>query len=157
MKLLMKMMTAWLLSISCFAAGAKHELGLGTSGAALAISGGTATFAVMGDYHYLVASGFQVGTQSSFAVGGGDTAFTILVGPTLNFPFEDELVDSFFLSGYVGVSNNTLDTGLAFGFNLGKRFALTDSIAYAPSVILSKVDGYEFLFKIVFASFRFVF
>lgn len=113
--------------------------------------------AVFGEARYRVTRLLQLG--GSFAVryqgdnlGSSEAAAQLLIGPTFNFGGGDDesIHNAFFVSPKVGMTvtrttiNNTLvSTGAGFtaAVSAGKRFALGNNVAYAPSIGVVKQFG----------------
>ncbi len=145
-------------------ASGRSEIGLGATGAAINFSSAEDNFGIQAEYHYLISKGFQFGTQSAFLVrdtgGTTHTGVVVMVGPTINFPFDTSLIKSFFWTTLVGFSHDSATaSGLKFTFltKLGKRFAISNQIAYSPHAVLTKVAGQKVALTINLVSFRLVF
>jgi hypothetical protein len=97
--------------------------------------------------------GFSAAYRYQSANSATDSAFQLLAGPTFNLPIEEQRLQSaFFASALVGfttgqtsfgsvlVNSTTAFTG---ALTVGKRFALSDAVAYAPSVGVVKEAGFD--------------
>jgi hypothetical protein len=140
------------------------HLPLGSS-SALALNSGT-VFWLSGGYNYDVPgmSALQVGGSAYITTGSGSTIFQITAGPTLNFPFDWDLRNAFFVDGYAGITTtsggtgafSTSSTAFTFGFDVGKRFKLFENLTYRPSFGIVKATG-NVVFNFSFMSFSAVF
>jgi hypothetical protein len=98
-----------------------------------------------GQVSYLVGGGFELFLQPSFVLSNLANAttasFGFLAGPMFNFPNMEDIRNDFFVQGGVGLGTGGGNTTFEYGFELGKRISLTDSISWAPQVSLIGVTN----------------
>lgn len=149
---MMKRLSAVLFFTSALAYGSEespptiHEVQLSSSQGAVSFSQGGTWLGLTGGYNYTVLPHWQLGLFPSVSVGfpTGDTGnyylFSLAAGPTFNF--SEDIPSSVFVRGTVGYLhssyNGANDGTWALQGMLGKRFALTESITYSPSIGVAK-------------------
>ncbi|MBC7692829.1 MAG: hypothetical protein H7222_13795 [Methylotenera sp.] len=122
-----------------------------SSRSSLVFQSGDTAFGFSLGYSRLVAPSIQltgnfdlgIGTvkSSSSGVSNTTTSFTLAAGPTFNFADTDRLGNAFFLLPqiyFVAVSNRTSAATFGGILTFGKRFAVNDSVSYAPYLTLSE-------------------
>jgi hypothetical protein len=111
----------------------------------------TTSFGLNAGIHYSVMPWLQVGlipgftsTSSSNTGAAAGTTFNwvALVQLTANFPMDGKIADAFFLAAKIGyasqtttpaVGAGTTNSGLAWGAEIGKRFAIFNNLSWKPS------------------------
>lgn len=122
------------------------------SSSRLTLNGNAGTsFFITGGYNYTLPqlTWLQVGGSLGLSALPNVTSFQVAVGPTVNFPFDWDLRNSFFVDGYLGIyyasvgagTISASSTNFLFGFDVGKRFRLLDNVTYRPSVGIVKDTG----------------
>lgn len=139
--------------------GSRLEVTAGTAGL-FAFSGSTRQLSLFAEARYRFSQSWQFGGSLAYRYQlsneVSDSAFQALFGPTFNFGGGSDaygghaIHDSFFLSPKAGVTLGKTafgevtvrsSTAATFGLTAGKRFALSESVAYAPSVGVIKEMG----------------
>lgn len=127
-------------STTGFAAGSGHwEIGGGATGiASLRLSPSTAfSFGINGSAGYMVANGIQIVLDPTLALASSTFIFGATVGPRFNFSFSNDIKNDIFAgAGFMFLGSTATGSTFAFGIdvNAGKRFALSDSVAFRPYV-----------------------
>jgi hypothetical protein len=123
------------------------------------------TFFLTAGYNYLLPNPSWLQVGGSIGITASTyTSFQIAVGPTVNFPFDWDARNAFFVDGYLGIYYASINvagigassTNFLFGFDVGKRFKLLDNVTYRPSVGIVKDTG-SVQFVLNFISFSAVF
>lgn len=116
----------------------KHEIGGGTSMNLFipTTTGSDISFVMSGFYNHAFTGMYQLGTDVTFATGGGNSILQAVVGPTFNFGAH--LHDAFFVSTQAGLQyakfGEASSTDFMYQGTVGKRFELANAIAWRPNV-----------------------
>ena len=115
---------------------------------------------VSGSVGYMLMSGIQGVLEPTFSLVGGaatTTTFGFNIGPRFNMSFSDKIGDDFFI---YPAFTMTVAPGVLVGIkaDIGKRFALTDSVCWAPraGITLQLSPGILFGFNVVPVAFTFM-
>lgn len=121
----------------------RHEILLNSSDYGLnsvAFGGGTVV-KFGGGYQYRLIAPLQLGLRTGIIFQDvssvSTTAFILLGGATLNFPFHWEFEETFFAGLNIGLSHASVagfsSTPFVIDLELGKRFQIFHNVAYRPT------------------------
>ena len=126
--------------------GSRLEVTAGTNGL-FSFSDVSKQISVFVESRYRLTQVLQLGASFAYRYqsvsGVSDTALQGLFGVTINFPLDSGIQNAFFVSPLVGVTTGqttfgnvmvSSNTQFTTALHLGKRFALGENVAYAPSI-----------------------
>lgn len=126
--------------VQAFKTKIAHELSLSSLEGLLGFSSTGHKLSLGAGYDLVLVPGFQWGISAVFSdekqSGERKTYFEGLLGPTLSFPFDSDLRSAWFLRTAVGFAMDAGKFRPASSLEIGKRFRLTSSIVYRPSLQL---------------------
>jgi hypothetical protein len=140
-------------SVGAFAAstGVFPKLEVSGGGGVSSVISGSTTINATGTVNYLVGSGVGVFIQPNYQFVNSNSVssstFSGLIGPQYNFMNSEDIRDDFYVQGGIGLALSSAansQTSFEFGFEVGKRFQITESISWKPNltlVALTNVGG----------------
>ncbi|MBC7384567.1 MAG: outer membrane beta-barrel protein [Cryobacterium sp.] len=126
----------------------QHEISGGTN-AQFRVGGGDGfkdVTTINAGYGYFFSEMLEASGNFNLIHSNGLTVYTLTVGPTFNFlQANDTVLNSFFLSPVIGLARASYSglstTDFAYGLEVGKRFALTSTIAWKPSIAMTNTTA----------------
>lgn len=144
--------TKWEITGNWGSGGTNGGLTITSTSTAGVAGAGAMSWGLQGGVFYSVMPWVQVGLIPQLGSTGTSTStgtnisntmtWMALVGVNLNFPMDGNLKDAFFLGLKVGYGSSTTTvgtaagvgaSGLAWGAEIGKRFAIFNNISWRPS------------------------
>lgn len=116
----------------------RHEFDINPTETVLSFGEGFA-FGTETVYRYAVLPELQLSSTLGFGISDRNTTTTtgllLMVGPSINLPFDFDPASSFFLSSQAGLYWRTGGGSFeqfAFAFDFGKRFQIFENVTYKP-------------------------